>query len=209
MPGLREALVGDGWSIQSLTLGQCPAIDVSVTRENDAQGFTAACDAHHQWVREQVATLKPDLIIMTSAVNSLTRLASGAQGEAAQTEWRAGMAATLDDLDGLGARIVDLEAPPEGPALEECATRLNTPSDCASTPSDLYDATSASEDGAISQHTGVTPVSYVWTTDWFCDADLRCPAFIGANPVFADGTHLSQTYSARLAGVLGPALLQG
>lgn len=42
MPGLRESLGKQGWKIQMVTLGQCPAIEVPMTRPNDPN-FAETC----------------------------------------------------------------------------------------------------------------------------------------------------------------------
>jgi peptidoglycan/LPS O-acetylase OafA/YrhL len=208
LPGIRGALEGSGWSVQNLTLGQCPAVAVSVIRSNSPAGFTEQCNAHHEWVRDQIETIRPNLVIISSSSYSLQRLASGATGQARIDEWTAAMTTTLTQLDGLADRVVVLAPPPSGANLLECATRLNSPQDCDSSPTEWYRTMVAAESDAAGRFSGQTPVQYANTLDWFCAED-RCPSFIGGTPVFADGSHLTQAFSTRLSGVLRPVLLGG
>lgn len=53
----------------------------------------------------------------------------------------------------------------------------------------------------------VPGVRYVSTASWFCTPKRECPSFAGTTPIFVDGSHITPAYSAKLAPVMGPALL--
>ncbi|MDR6414910.1 acyltransferase family protein [Pseudarthrobacter sulfonivorans] len=198
-PGLRKALVGQGYSVQSLNRTQCPAAKVSVTR-NGGESYPE-CDQHQAWAQEYAATLEPDLIILASASNTLTRLASGDEGPAAMTEYQKGLKKTVDALSKTKARIVVLSAPPRGQSLQECNTKISTPQDCESSGDDTLTGLIEAEQAAV----GASGEA-IDTRTWFCSTDFQCPAFVGTTPVRADTLHITAAYSERLAPVITEAL---
>ncbi|WP_051683726.1 acyltransferase family protein [Blastococcus sp. URHD0036] len=207
LPGIREALAGTGWRVRLLTLGQCaqPATTETDTR---AARFADYCAMHRDWTVEQVRLTQPDLLIMSSAGNSLTRLASGNEGPDALAEWRAGLAETLTALDTVPSRLVVLGTPPPAANLQQCATRFNSPQDCVTS---IFDETTdfiTAEAETVAQFRGTQlQATYVDTRSWICDAQERCPPFVGTTPVYADGTHMTAAYSRGLAPLLAGVLL--
>jgi peptidoglycan/LPS O-acetylase OafA/YrhL len=196
-PAIRAALEPDGYAIQSLTFNQCPA---AVTEVDDFEGhsdFHDFCRAHTEWVLSEIAARKPDIVIASSSVLTLVRLASGASGADAIAEWQSGATAFLSRLPAPGRTVIVLDPPPLGEKLLDCYDRFSAPSDCIATVDPTYTefvtATAAAADAS-----GVT---HVPTAGWFC-VDGRCPSFVGNTPVFADGQHLTGAYSSSLAPVL-------
>ncbi|MGY1742164.1 MULTISPECIES: acyltransferase family protein [unclassified Blastococcus] len=207
MPGVRQAL-GEDWQVQSLTLGQCPQVDVPVRAATGIDGWEEVCAEHRAWAVAQLQLLQPELVVVASAANSIGRLDSEATGEAALAEWRAGVASMLATLDTAPVRVVLLGSPPGGENLQDCATRFNGPQDCVSSPPAGFDDFVEAERQAVAAYRpAALQAAWVDTRPWFCDAADRCPPFVGTVPVFADGLHLSAAYSTRLAAVLAPVLL--
>ena len=205
MPGLRAALESEGFAIQSLTLGECPAVDVDATRFTH-DDFTARCTAHHAWALDKVRVMKPDLVILSSAASTMTRLASGASGDAAIAEWRAGSTRTVTQLrSATDGAIVLLSSPPTVVNLQTCVTRVNRPADCLGTPEATYDGMVAADQDAIDSIEGAA--AHIAPLSWFCTPQRECPAFIGSVPTFADTTHITAAYSRSLAPLLRDALL--
>jgi hypothetical protein len=208
MPGLRAALEDRGWKIQSLTLQQCPAVNISVMKDKGADGNAPSypeCDQHHEWVKNYLAGLHPDMIIMSSVQETVLRLASDVKGQDAVDAWAEATGETLNQFGPLAQKVVLLGAPPKGKVLPWCATTINTPKDCvAELTAEQIEAQSAEFKAASA---GPDNISSIDTTSWFCDRDNRCPSFVGDTPVFADGGHLTETYSKMLAAVLRDGLL--
>ncbi|WHP58415.1 acyltransferase family protein [Arthrobacter sp. KFRI-F3372] len=204
MPGLRQSLGVQGWKIQSLTKGQCPAIGVSVTRPNNPEGFTEACAAHQLWVLEQVEQMQPDMIVVTSSLGAASLLVGVEAGAEALNVWRE---ATVDRLQALqrisDAQVVLLSPSGQGKNLGECATNFSVPGDCVADGANFFELLQVEQAAAAS----VPGVRYVSTADWFCTPNRQCPAFAGNTPIFVDGGHITPAYSAKLAPVLGPAIL--
>jgi hypothetical protein len=199
MPAIRAALEPKGWRIQVLTRHQCPAVFISVKVPTDGKVLDTACDTHHDWVKKVLPGLKADMIIVSSAENSLRNLASGSRGAELNAEWKDATAATLDFVSAYASRTVLLEAPPLGNPLATCATRLNGPSDCnTSTKGTLWVRMTAAEKAAVDSLAPQANTTYADTRSWFCTDDDQCPALYGSTPIRVDAIHLTAPYSGSL-----------
>ncbi|MGN5734264.1 acyltransferase family protein [Arthrobacter psychrochitiniphilus] len=202
VPAIRQALEPQGYKVVVHTMQLCPAITVTVMRDDKAAH--PRCDPFRQWAFEQVKSSKPDMLILSDSVDTSRRLASKAQGTDAVVEWQNGAAKTLANLTGAAGRIVMLDPPPGGKALQECVTRLSKPSGCVTSPDKRYDelysglrvAAAATQDKNI---------DVIRTRDWFCSGN-HCPGFVGTTPVYADKSHLTSTYSSMLGPLIASAL---
>lgn len=200
-PGLRKSLEAKGYTVQFLTRGQCPAADVSVTRDG-GKPYTD-CDKHQDWAYKTTQKLKPDLVILASARNTLDRLATAPQeASVARDEYAAGVRSAVDKVSAKGRDVVVLASPPEGAKLQECYTALSAPSSClvAMAPewSEYFEAESkAARAGGARE---------IDTHLFLCTADGMCPGFVGTSPARVDDGHLSVAFSRNLAPVLSEAL---
>lgn len=206
MPGIRAALASEGYETLSLTMGQCPAVHAEVMSHTGELDFAASCLQYQEWTAEKIAELDPELVIASSAENSLPRLVSGSSGVVAEEEWLAATAQLLEAVAAEGRDVVILAPPPEGRNLQDCVTRFNSPDDCLSTVGELWHTQSRAEAGAVTQ-AAKTNTHYIDPTSWFCNADGQCPAFVDDMPVRADGNHLTGIYSGYLGPYLRDALL--
>ncbi|HVT78538.1 MAG TPA: acyltransferase family protein [Acidimicrobiales bacterium] len=204
MPGLRAALVDQGWRIQLLTKGECPMIDTPTKHTTDDTGEFKECTAHRSWAVSEVARLHPDLVISASAVAFVDRLVDGGKPNDPQNYalWQAGMQRMLAKLVPLAGRVVQLGAPPFTANLEACATRVSKPSDCTATVTPRWYSVQDAEKTAAE----AANATYVDPVGWFCYQG-GCPAVIGSTPVTWDGTHITATYSRTLGAPLRAALL--
>ncbi|MCM0615271.1 acyltransferase [Paenarthrobacter sp. TYUT067] len=204
MPGLRESLGKQGWNIQVLTMGQCPAIEIPVTRPNNAEGFTEACAAHQSWALDKVNQINPEMVIVTSALSTTARVVDKDKNPNVLADWTQYSIRKLEELKtATTGQVVLLSAAMQGANLQECVTKVSRPSACNGTNADYFPMLAAEEKAA----TAVPGVRYVSTKDWFCVADRQCPSFAGSTPIFVDGAHITPAYSAKLGAVMGPALL--
>ena len=204
MPGLRESLGKQGWKIQLLTMGQCPAVEIPVTRPNNAEGFTEACLEHQRWAMEKVKRMSPEMVIVTSALSTTARVVGADQNPDVLGDWTDTTVRKLEELkSATDGDVVLLSVAMQGANLLDCATKISKPKACTGTNS-TYLPTVAAEEKAAAQVPGVRFVS---TVPWFCTTNNQCPAFAGTTPIFVDGSHITPAYSAKLAPVMGPALL--
>ncbi|MEV7572217.1 acyltransferase family protein [Pseudarthrobacter sp. NPDC089323] len=202
VPGIRAALEPLGFRVAVHTMAQCPVADVRVLKA-DGSAHTQ-CDTFRSWTFDNAAATSPDLIIATSAIGTLDRLASKATGAAAYTEFEGGFQRSLAKLVPVTEKVVWLNPPPGGKPLLECATKLSSPKDCVATVSQKfldYEDAARKSVGAL----GLPNVSVVDSKPWFCSQN-SCPAFVESAPVFADGAHLTAAFSSSMGELLGPVL---
>lgn len=202
VPGIAAGLGDGGWTVQPLTLEACPASDVKV---NDFSGaLWKPCVPHRQWVLDTVRRLRPHLVVVASAEDSIDRLASGAKGQAALDEWQQGMTVTLKALRALAPQVVVLGAPPAGLDPRECATPRSVPADCVSRVHQRWWDVRKADQAAVA--TTGAGTRYVDVHTWFCSSAGYCPIFAAGIPVRADPNHLTDAFSRHLAGVLRETL---
>ncbi|WP_171046694.1 acyltransferase family protein [Pseudarthrobacter sp. NamE5] len=207
MPGIRAALEGDGWKITSLTLQQCPAVDVPVLKDRSSGGGEyIECERHHAWVKDYVSKANPDVLIMSSVQETTQRLANQATGDDAINDWASATARTITQYASVAKKVVLLGPPPGGTNLQLCATALSTPKDCITTRSIEYDKTQAAVFAAVPDD--LPNVSVIDTSSWFCGDDNRCPSFVNNTIMFADGGHLTGAYSKKLGPILRSVLVE-
>ncbi|HEY2674388.1 MAG TPA: acyltransferase family protein [Rugosimonospora sp.] len=201
LPGIDSAL-GNGWRVVGLTFEGCPAADIPVQDTNG--GYDSDCDAHHAWAVREALALRPQLVVLSSTEDTLGRLASGATGARAVTEYETALRRTIAQLDpGDSRRVVTLAPPPKAGSLTDCDTAGGMPADCVRPISDDWVSLAAAEQ-AVARSTGT---SYVDTRMWFCDSAGFCPSFIGTTAVRWDSEHLTDVYARSLAAPLQRALL--
>ncbi|MFE4543473.1 acyltransferase family protein [Arthrobacter sp. NPDC056727] len=202
VPGIRAALESQGYKIHVYAMQQCPAAGVDVVKAS--KSAHPKCAPFRTWALQQIASMKPDMVISSSSAGTLVRLSSGASGRAAASEWTEASKKLYTELSASAKQVFVLDPPPRGRKFAECATKISTPADCASKVQQLsLDMTAAGR--AALDPAGQANVHYVNTTGWFCVAG-HCPAFAGTSPMFADGVHLTAAYSKSLRPVLSEAL---
>ncbi len=197
LPSLRAYLEPRGWQIQVLTRNQCPLPSIGFWRDQPSKPFTQCAD-HKDWAVQEVRELRPDLVLASNSITFLDHQSGEPQGAERFRRWRGGLATTLHALTAAAGRVVVLGPPPRAGNLQSCVTRISTPSDCtAELTGDWVDLRAAER--AATQDVGA---QYVDVEPLFC-ASGRCPAVVGATPVYTDGRHLTAAYARRLAPRLG------
>jgi hypothetical protein len=199
-PGIREALVPKGWSVQQFTRLACPAWTLPSTPIVNKE--IPGCIEHNRQARDVVREQRPDLLVLTTGAGawlSLSRQTDLPLHGADLVD--STLSKTLKAMKPLAKRIVILESPPGTRDLRRCVTRFSTPNDCKAFPSpDWYTGTKAEQSTAEA-----AGVEYIPVQSWFCDGG--CPAFMGSTPVTADGSHLTIKFSRSLAPVIRDALI--
>ncbi|MER2138420.1 MAG: acyltransferase family protein, partial [Arthrobacter sp.] len=196
MPGIRAAAEGANYRVVPLTKGQCPAASVRVTRDGGTD--YPECGEHREWALAQIREIKPDLLILADADNTLSRLASGSGGDgtpAAVNEVEDGLSETIAAVQDSVGEVLLLAPPPAGRNLQDCVTRVGSPDDCVSTVAEQWRQMQEAQQGAAES----TGARYAATDRWFCDASGACPGFVGTTPVRVDTSHITPAYSRFLA----------
>ncbi len=190
-----------------LGLQGCPAASTRVGEVRDRTTFTDDCEKMRESDLAAVAAAKPDLIVFASALGPYKTLESGKTGASAQAEWTSATLRSIEAVYSVGAPVVVIGNPPEGRRVTDCALRIFGPERCASTIAAVDREKRAAEVEAVRQATAQgLPAAYIDPEPWFCTSDGSCPIRVGDVIVRLDSSHLTQSSSESLGGVLRSAL---
>jgi peptidoglycan/LPS O-acetylase OafA/YrhL len=183
-----------GWRVVSYLHSGCPYNAERRLSKGDVEG----CLAANERTRQELATLRPDLVVTTSYEN-LGFERRGAEEHAGA----AGYAEVWNELVQAGSRVLVIrDTPQASERVVTCVTEnYGQPEKCAKSRSQALDERGAVP-AALEQAPGVRSVEF-W--DRFCD-DETCPAVIGNTLVYRDLHHVSRTYMRTLVGDLREAL---
>lgn len=201
MPGIRKALLPEGWGIQQITRGWCPTWTLPSYVTPEGQAYPE-CEDQHEDVEEYVQRTQPDLVILAGGFGHVRNVERDDIPDDQETLARTALAETLSRLTPWARRIAVLGPPVAQAVLTECVSRISGPARCVTHPDPLWLADSAGERAAARAAGAI----YVSTEEWFCTAG-QCPGFIGDTPVTVDGIHLTRRMSERIAPLLAGALL--
>ena len=194
VPAFRAGLVPAGWSVVSLSYGQCPNITAMTVLNGEPY---TGCVEHRDWAIDHIVETRPDLVVLTNAWTA-TLLDESVDRP---TAFRQGLTDVVGRLQASGARIVLLSAPPGSANLQKCPTALNGPGDCLEGPVDTY-ATQVATERQVAAATGVEAID---PEPWFC-INALCPSVIGTTPVYFDGRHITVEYAEQIGPDLVAAL---
>lgn len=207
LPAVVGALEPEGWSVTTIGLESCPAVDLPVQERLHRAAFPAACATMREAALRAIADRHPDLVLLSSAMAAIDDQTSGATGTTARDALATATATTIARVRATGSRVGVLTSPPESTPPSACALRVLGPATCLATPDPAWeDKTIAEAAGVARADRGSGGVALVDTSGWFCTADGRCPAFVGDTLVKADAGHLTTAYARALAPVLARAL---
>ncbi|MEV7430538.1 acyltransferase family protein [Nocardioides sp. NPDC092400] len=205
IPAVDRIAEDGGWTAYYLVMSQCTAAHVVVAPIDEDRPFTE-CTDFHDWVGEQVAELRPDLVVVTSSppVNGVY---AGDDRVEALDRVAPVLADGYDDLFAdlrLAAdRVVLLRDVPKSSYDPGTCLTTGSPSlgDCTFEP---VERSRRLADVAVTS-ARVAGAEVVDPTPWLCYQDL-CPVVIGGTLSYRDTDHLTTEYAASLAGPLGRAL---
>jgi hypothetical protein len=153
-----------------------------------ANPATNSCAAWYAWAKQQIATIHPDLIVVSVYV---------------LPGWQAAMPTIVNQLKALGTRVVLLsDAPGVDVAPVDCLLKNNaTQKTCLwpEKPTDLA-AEATAQDIAAKANIG-----FVDVTSWFC-YEKMCPSVINSIVPYTDTGHMGSTYATYLVPALTPSL---
>jgi peptidoglycan/LPS O-acetylase OafA/YrhL len=197
VPAIRAALEPRGYQVRVMTVAECPAVDVTVILGSGQPH--SLCNPFRDWAFDEMAKLRPDIVIATSSEDGIAQLADHPADPF--REWSNGLQRTLDRLAGVSDRVFVLDPPPIGSNLQECATLRSHPSDCAASLDPAHEKLSR-----VFETVDAHGATHIRVTSWFCASNGICPGFIGTTPVTADGRHLTETMSTSLAPLVDEAI---
>jgi peptidoglycan/LPS O-acetylase OafA/YrhL len=199
LPAVEQALSSSSWNIHVITMHQCPYTDVSVTTSNGSAH--PDCDEFHEWAREEVDRIDPEMVIVSQLDAVVDRLVDGG----GESEFEERTVATLEAFSAPERTITVLSAPPAGVPLEQCYTAIGSPSDCITPEGGTHQRVNEILERSVESF-APSNVSFIDADFMFC-SNGRCPAQVSGMVVRADGSHLTDIYSRHTGVALAQLLL--
>jgi peptidoglycan/LPS O-acetylase OafA/YrhL len=201
VPALDALSKRYGYTAYYLIREGCPSADVTPWMVHG--GPSTDCESFQDWAREQVAEMKPDVVVLGSEANR--RGFTSDDGKRVDdvptmaTMYQDGMQREIDDLSPDAGRVILIGDPPAvvehpGRCLSERGATLKS---CLS-PEDKVSLTFIDSLRRAAAEKGI---QFVETAAWFCDQGL-CPSVVGDYIAHRDRTHISQSYAGYLTDEL-------
>jgi peptidoglycan/LPS O-acetylase OafA/YrhL len=201
VPALDTLAKRYGYLAYYLIREGCPSSDVTPWKVHG--GPSTDCAAFQDWAREQVAQMKPEVVVLGSEANRRGFTTDDGQlvndTPTMVTMYREGMEREIDDLSPNAGRVIVIGDPPE--VVEHpgrCLSERNATLEGCLSPEDKLSLTFID---ALRQAAHNKGIQFVETADWFC-ADGLCPSVVGDYIAHRDRTHVSQSYAGYLTDVL-------
>ena len=206
IPAFDKITAANGWKAYYLVKSQCTAAHVTVAPVDEAREFTE-CDDFHDWVMDQVESLRPDLTVVASSppVNGVYD-GDGNRYEA-MTQVAPLLSGGYDDLFlelvNASQRVALMRDVPKSPDDPGTCLTSGSPSlnACMFRP---QERSRYLGDIAV-QSAELAGVEIVDPTPWLCYDD-ECPVVIGGMLSYRDTDHLTTEYAEKLSDELGGAL---
>ncbi|QNK80974.1 acyltransferase family protein [Nakamurella sp. PAMC28650] len=196
LTALRDIVTtkGSPWRLISYSMFGCTFVDIPI--HNSDSALQNACPARKASAIQGVATLKPDLVIITNTYEPRTNADTSAIVTLAQ--WRDGMTSFAAKMTPSAKKVMLLAPPPSDVNIATCYTKASSPKDCVSTLTDQWSRLAAVEKDVAANINGV----FVDSSSWFCSRQGQCPSFVGGIPVKRDLVHMTSAYADKIAPVM-------
>jgi hypothetical protein len=200
-PAVARVFDSADWRLLVMTKSSCPLVDQSIFYARIGRIYSE-CTNWRTAALEKLAEIRPDVVVMSSALNSTLSI----------EQWMGGSQRLMQSIGGTATRVYVLRATPhlpmDGPdCLAEYAGRpkwLLRNHDACSFPlqDNLGDAIYASIQQAAKPFGNVRVVDM---NDEICPGGI-CRAERGGMIVFRDSQHMTATFAASLAPALADRL---
>jgi peptidoglycan/LPS O-acetylase OafA/YrhL len=185
---LKEALISSkptGWKLLILTKGSC--LPWNVTQYNENGTIKADCSDHITWVQDYISSTKPSLIVASGADQWLTN--------SSYEQWLTGFRSAIKFYSANSEKVVVVSSAPGSGNLKNCVGSDLNLRKCFGSPNAISRFVDAQKRESQSLN-----FQFIDLVDYLC-INSRCPALINDTPVYADGSHLSGTFSKQLGSV--------
>ncbi|GIF18583.1 peptidoglycan/LPS O-acetylase OafA/YrhL [Actinoplanes tereljensis] len=202
-PAMEKLAIARHWRLVELTKSSCTAADLAVWHDTLKRAYTE-CLAFHRSALARIGRLKPARVVIGSSFNY--RPAVPATDVAGQ--WRAAWDRTFAQLEARGARVSAIaDTPYMGGPVPECLAEPANAGHAGNCTRSLRSALRGPEQREVFlAYAGRPRTTVINPITWFC-TDV-CPPVVGNLLVYRDSNHMTTTYSAALAPLLGAQLPQ-
>ncbi|MEV4343674.1 SGNH hydrolase domain-containing protein [Actinoplanes sp. NPDC049596] len=201
LPAMKEIAERRHWRLQFFGKPGCPALNLTLWNQQEGRLF-AECDRFRAFVAARVASVRPELLVVTNESFSQKR---DRDELITPGEWQEGLTATLRTLRRSARHVVVLGNTPvldqSGP---EClSAHAADISACFTSRTAATARIWNAADSAAARDTGA---GYVSVLPWLCTR--VCTPVVGNVAVYRNRFHLTGTYARMMNGVLEEALIK-
>jgi hypothetical protein len=196
----------EGYKLELLWRPSCPAATLTLYNdENDPSQYDTACN---QWRTTIIATIVSQRPVLVLLGERTANIFTAPNATVTNAELQAGLATTIVALKGPHTKVAVIGDVPSFANMVDpssCMAMHSTNVQLCSTPlvnSNPAWVTLAPGEVAAAKATNAT---YIDAAQWLCSKG-KCSPIVGTMPTYCDWTHISATYSAYLATVMGDAI---
>jgi len=176
-----------------------PACNVYDVEQYFSQMPAAACNEFKTWARQEIASLKPESIVVAA------RGFDGMHATGAERDklWRTGAESGIRDLVAISPKVYVLsDVPPRSSKAEDCLTQLGvTLAQCIATD----DGPEITSNALTREAAEAVGARWVDTSPLICVVE-RCPLVVGGHVVYYDDNHLTVSWGREVASAMGQLL---
>ena len=200
-----------GWKILAFVKGGCPVPDMPELTHPRLKRYYRECTRYREAAVRKILALRPDGVILSSWDHYMPLDGSRSAWQVTPAMWRDGLRRTYARITGAGIPTVAMRGTPRTwfdvpQCLSRRAARLPLSRECQYVRSASLSPVARS---AQDQAARGLPVTFIDMNDQVCAAELRrCPVVRNGVVVFTDDNHLTRSFTASLAPVLGARLSQ-
>jgi peptidoglycan/LPS O-acetylase OafA/YrhL len=189
------------WKLIEMSKSSCSAADLVLWHDTLKRAYTE-CTAFHRSALARIAQLKPALVVIGSSFNY--RPATPEADPAAQ--WTAAWDRTFTQLGAGGTRIAAIaDTPYMSGSVPQCLAAPANEKHIGNCTRSLGSVLRGPDQRrAFLAYAGSGRATIINPITWFCTE--QCPAVVGNVLVYRDSNHMTTTYSAALAPLLGASL---
>ncbi len=205
-PAVQRVAAVRGWRLLSLTMSACSPADMAVYNPNLGRVSTA-CPAWREQALERIASVHPDVVLVTGTRGFANADASGTvlSGATRTHFWEQGMIRTLTRLKAAATEVIYIaDTPVSRVDPPVCLSQHRSSVLACATP--VSQALSPAWTAEESRIAGLEDVGFIDPSMWVCPSS-PCPAVLGDLMVFRDGGHMTATFAAALGGRMEHAIL--
>jgi hypothetical protein len=178
---------------------ECPAVNLSLWINSLNRPYPE-CNLWHKYVIKRINKMDPAVVVIS---NWWAGNFDNQDKPITDPEWEAGLEAMVRSLDSPGtAKVLWEDIPYLSQSGPDClSAHLSNAQACSTPVGTAVNTAHEQELAAVASTVGAT---YISTTPWFCSA--QCTAVIGDDDVYANASHITNTYARYLSGAIGTAL---
>ncbi len=197
MPALHQVASANGWRLIVHVKKACPTAEISIAKDPGG----GDCGVWRARVLDQLAALKPDLVVMSAYRYKMTGADAGRDPDQA---WSDGLDRTMTKLRPLATKVMVLgdSATPADDVPSCVAGRVSNVGGCMNSRANAVKTGRLAVERAIAAK---YDAAFVPTSDWMC-TETYCPVVVGNVLMYRDNSHITATASTFLAPYIETAV---